>query len=319
MCAAGPEQMLADATFAVAHEPPWSLWRDEAVGLLAEALLVTGDVEQGAAAFAETSALAATQPTRTRARSARPSSPCWRSTAGRWAEAAERVELALAAIDKYRMHDYAISALAFAVAARVAVHRGDLKEANRLVAVAMRARPTLTFVLPIFAVRARLQLAKACWAIGDQSAARHLLREIDDILVHRPALGTLVDEVAEFREQVIVDIADGSDRASPLSPARSCGCSPTCRRTSPSARSPSGSSCLATRSAPRSARSTGSSACPPAAKRCNRRRRSACSAGDAGLTPRAGARRPRRCRSRAPARASVPRPRRTGARRRPRR
>ena len=49
----------------------------------------------------------------------------------------------------------------------------------------MRARPTLTFAFPFLAVRLRLQLAKVYWAIADYSAARHLLREIDDIVLHR--------------------------------------------------------------------------------------------------------------------------------------
>ena len=82
---------------------------------------------------------------------------------GRWAEAAEHVERALAAIDEHRMHDYATSVLAFAAAARLAVHRGDLKEADRQLTRAMRARPSCTFVLPFLAVRARLQLAKVYW------------------------------------------------------------------------------------------------------------------------------------------------------------
>ena len=63
----------------------------------------------------------------------------------------------------------------------------------------MRARPSCTFALPYLAVRVRLQLAKVYAAIADQATARHLLREIDDIVLHRPALGTLVDEVSEFR------------------------------------------------------------------------------------------------------------------------
>jgi LuxR family transcriptional regulator, maltose regulon positive regulatory protein len=66
---------------------------------------------------------------------------------GRWTEAAGHVELALAATDEYRMHHYVTSVLAFAVAARLAVHRGDLKEADRQLTQAMRARPTCTFVL----------------------------------------------------------------------------------------------------------------------------------------------------------------------------
>ena len=79
---------------------------------------------------------------------------------GRWAEAAEHVERALAVIDEHRMHDYATSVLAFAAAARLAVHRGDLDEADRQLTRAMRARPSCTFVLPFLAVGTRLQLAK---------------------------------------------------------------------------------------------------------------------------------------------------------------
>ena len=92
-----------------------------------------------------------------------------------------------------------MSVLAFAGAARLALHRGDSMP-NRHLTQAMRARPTLTFVLPAFAVRVRLQLAKVFWAIGDHTTARHLMREIDDILLQRPSLGALVDDVADFRD-----------------------------------------------------------------------------------------------------------------------
>jgi LuxR family maltose regulon positive regulatory protein len=105
---------------------------------------------------------------------------------GRWAEAAGRVEAALSVVDKARMRDYATSVLAFAAAARLAVHRGDMEGANRELTRAMRARPTLTYVFPYLAVRLRLQLAKMYWAIADYSAARHLLREIDDITFTGP-------------------------------------------------------------------------------------------------------------------------------------
>jgi LuxR family maltose regulon positive regulatory protein len=116
-----------------------------------------------------------------------------------WSEAAGRLERALAVVDKHRMHDYATSVLVFAVAARVAVHRGDLDQADRLIARAMRARPSCTFVLPFLAVGARLQLAKVHLARGDLSTARHLLREMDDIMLHRPDLGALVDQVTALR------------------------------------------------------------------------------------------------------------------------
>jgi LuxR family maltose regulon positive regulatory protein len=54
-------------------------------------------------------------------------------------------------------------------------------------------------LLPWLAVRVRLQLAKVYAALADHATARHLLREIDDILLHRPALGALVDQVSELR------------------------------------------------------------------------------------------------------------------------
>jgi LuxR family maltose regulon positive regulatory protein len=69
------------------------------------------------------------------------------------------------------------------------------------------------------AVRVRLQLAKVSWATADRSTARHLLHEVDDILVHRPALGVLVDEVSEIRRMLTSSTQVGATGATPLSPA----------------------------------------------------------------------------------------------------
>jgi LuxR family maltose regulon positive regulatory protein len=117
------------------------------------------------------------------------------------------------------MDDYATSVLAFAAAARLCVHQGDLEGANRELTRAMRARPSLTLAFPHLAVRLRLQLAKVYWAITEHPAARHLLREIDDILLRRPALGALLDEVSEFRRVVTSSVQGGPAGGSPLTPA----------------------------------------------------------------------------------------------------
>ena len=109
--------------------------------------------------------------------------------------------------------------LAFAAAARLAVHRGDPKEADRRLTSAMRARPSLTFVLPFLAVRVRLQLAKVNRATGDTTTARYLLMEIDDVLRHRPALGALVTEANEFRQILTWNARAGPTGAVPLTPA----------------------------------------------------------------------------------------------------
>ena len=138
---------------------------------------------------------------------------------GAWSEAEAHLEPALAAIDHLQMQDYPVCLIAFAGAARLAVHRGDLKEANRRLTQAMRARPSSTYALPGLAVGLRLQLAQVYLTLADRTTARHLLREIDDVLVHRPALGALVDRVSAFRDLLATSAQIGATGSSPLSPA----------------------------------------------------------------------------------------------------
>jgi LuxR family transcriptional regulator, maltose regulon positive regulatory protein len=199
MYPAGPENALADADLAVRQEPAWSPWRDQALCMCGEAHLLGGDIRRAADLFEESSALAASAQN---------------------ADILQRLALALAVIEDHRMSDYATSVLAFAGAARLAAHRGDRPDVDRQLARAMRARPSLTFVLPSLAVRARLQLAIVYRSIGNATAARHLLKEIDDILIRRPALGMLLDQVADLRRMLSTSpetqVVAGS---SPLTPA----------------------------------------------------------------------------------------------------
>jgi len=219
MCAGGPEQMMTDAGLAVAEEHPWSPWRDTALLLSAEAHLLTGEVDRACALFVESSAVGAELGNTDTIVDGEAELALVAMDHGRWNTAAEHVERALATVDEHRMHDYAASVLAFAAAARLALHTADLKEVDRQLTRGMRARPACTFVLPFLAVRARLELAKAYSARGDQSTARHLLLEIDEILRHRPALGTLVDQTSEFRKAAAASAQSGATGASPLTAA----------------------------------------------------------------------------------------------------
>ena len=205
LCADGVEAMMARAKFAVDQEPDWSPWRDTALALCGEAHLLVGDLDQGGAAFAEASSVATSTGNNGSIVISEAELALLAMDGGRWPEAAEHVALALGTIDEHRLHDYAMSALTFAAAARLAWHRGDLHDTNRQLARGMRARPMCTFVLPWLAIRLRLQLAKVYVALADATTARHLLREIDDILYHRPNLGALVDDVAELR-QTLADV-----------------------------------------------------------------------------------------------------------------
>ena len=129
------------------------------------------------------------------------------------------MNVAVATIDEHRMDDNALSVLAFAAAARLAVHRGDLQQANARLTQAMRARPSSNSAMPYLGVRSRLQLAKVYTVNGDHATARHLLREIDDILLRRPALGALVDAVSELRLIATSAAQGGAAGALPLTPA----------------------------------------------------------------------------------------------------
>jgi LuxR family maltose regulon positive regulatory protein len=219
MCASGPEQMIADARVAIAQEPPWSPWRDTALVIAAHAHLLAGDEGEATALFAETITVGASLGNTDNVVDAAAELALLAMDHGRWTEAAERVGQAFEVIEAHRLHDYLVSVLTFAVEARLALHRGDLDEADRQLTRAMRARPSCTYVLPFFAVRARLQLAKAYSTRGDQATARHLLREIDEILLHRPALGALVEQVSKVRQTVTAHAQVVATGAAPLTGA----------------------------------------------------------------------------------------------------
>ncbi|MEN5072858.1 AAA family ATPase [Isoptericola cucumis] len=220
-CPDGPQRMIEDARLALGQEPVWSPWRDTALTLAGGALLLAGDVV-GATRYLDDAVATA--------RALRNADTLVFSQSllaqldmdhDRWDLAAERVLQALGAVAAHRMDDYATSALGYAAGARLALHRGDVDEARRRLTQGMRARALCTYAFPTLAVRVRLQLARASWSTGDVAAVRHLLREVDDVLLHRPALGSLVDEAHDLRKAFGTDErlpAHGSPGA-PLTPA----------------------------------------------------------------------------------------------------
>jgi LuxR family maltose regulon positive regulatory protein len=217
MCAAGPERALADATLAVAAEPAWSPWRDQALAICGEAQLLSGDIAGAESLFEE--AIVASEVKSDAFVDAESQLALIAVDRGEWEHAADHTASALTVIEEQGMEDYPTSVLAFVNAARLALHRGDQVETQRRLTQAMRARPSLSAALPTIAVRARLQLAKVHLAIADHATASHLVREIDDILVHRPALGALIDEVAEFRQLLTATSQVGATGGPPLTPA----------------------------------------------------------------------------------------------------
>ena len=211
---------MADASFAVAQEPPWSPWRDAALCLCAEAHLLIGDVDRAAVLFAESATLAADDVQyRFASSSASPSSRCWRWIAddGRRRPSTWNVR---------SMPSTSIGCTTTPPACSPSPPRPGspctaATRRRRTASSRKRCGPVrlCTFVMPFLAVRLRLQLAKVYRATGDATTARHLLKEIDDVLLHRPDLGALVDEVDEFRQILTSSAQAGPTGGAPLSPA----------------------------------------------------------------------------------------------------
>ena len=116
-----------------------------------------------------------------------------------WVQAEELADRALLVTRRSRLDEYPTSAFVYALAARVALHRGAAERAHEFLARAQRLRPRLTYALPYLSVQTRLELARAYLKIADAGGAETMLREIESLLRRQPDLGTLPSEVEELR------------------------------------------------------------------------------------------------------------------------
>jgi LuxR family maltose regulon positive regulatory protein len=95
----------------------------------------------------------------------------------------------------------------YAVAARVAIRRGDLEHAQSHVALAVRNRPLCFPDVPFSAVFL-LQLAEAYVALADPAGTRAVLHQINGVLATRSGLGAIVN-----RCDVLRGMLDGASPA----------------------------------------------------------------------------------------------------------
>jgi LuxR family maltose regulon positive regulatory protein len=194
MCPHGPEVMSADAATAAAEEPVWGDHRDTAIWLLAEAHLLAGRLREAENLFADACDTAVRLRHPSSMVLSRSEMALLAMDRGDWQEAATYLDMSLTTMAENRLQDSLASVLVYPGAARLALYRGDLTGTQRELTRAMRARPFATHVMPFLAVRLRIELAKLSVALADCSGARHLVREIDDILLRRASLGALVEQ-----------------------------------------------------------------------------------------------------------------------------
>ena len=121
---------------------------------------------------------------------------------GDWPAVQSFVEEASSAVQEFGLGEYTASALSFVLAARAALHRGDVERARDDLTRAARLRPLLDYCRPTYSVRTLLELARAYVALEDTAGAREVLRQAQDILQKRPDLGVLPKEVEELESRL---------------------------------------------------------------------------------------------------------------------
>jgi len=215
MCRRGAERMRADADEALRRLTAVNIVAPVVSLTRANALILCGDLDGADALFEDGVRLAA----ETGAYETQSEMLAERSriamARGDWGRAET---LASQAVDALRSVGVE-SLLPHAVQARVAMHRGDVTTARRELLAAQRVRPSETYAVPYSAVQARIELARVHLVLADLAGARTLMREIDEILKHRPDLGTLVAEARELRARLSAERGPATPGASSLTSA----------------------------------------------------------------------------------------------------
>ncbi|HJW60853.1 MAG TPA: LuxR family transcriptional regulator, partial [Actinomycetota bacterium] len=189
LCRDGLDRMRADTQAALADLGPGSQWRPTAQLLDGICYVLAGEPDRADPILANAAEVA----TEARALPAAAIALAERSLVAMhqqdWEQAATHAEQAYAVVRAGQLDDYVASALVHAVTARVAVHQGDVPQAQEQLARATRLRPLLTYALPYFAVQTLLQLTRAYLAMGEAAGATTVLRQARDVLQLRPDLG----------------------------------------------------------------------------------------------------------------------------------
>jgi LuxR family maltose regulon positive regulatory protein len=201
LCPDGPAQMVDDARFAAAHITPGSFMRVSALAFTGVGELLGGLNDAADASFAhavDVATYVGANPGASASLALRAAIAIDRQD---WTAAEELSAAALRVVHEAHIEEYIYSIVVFAVAARVAVHRGDVAQARADVTRTARLRPLVTYAMP-WMTYFLLQLAHAYVELADPAGARTVLREVRDILQRRPHLGIVADHERALQGQI---------------------------------------------------------------------------------------------------------------------
>jgi LuxR family maltose regulon positive regulatory protein len=218
-CPDGIEQMLVDCDYALENLGPEHWWRPVAQLGAGVAYALLGDAERARPALLRATELAASAGDPDEESVALAELALLAIHTGAWEEAAALAARAVAVAEDAKLDGYLACGPAWAAAARVAVHRGDVTQAHEYVAKIHRIRPLLSHGLPWQSVQTGLELARVHLALGEPGVAGTVLSEAEAILRVRPRLGTLADQAAELRQRVAATSTPRSEWALSLTAA----------------------------------------------------------------------------------------------------
>jgi LuxR family transcriptional regulator, maltose regulon positive regulatory protein len=219
LCRSGVQQMRADADEAARGFTGQGITEPGPALLQGIARALSGDLDGGDASLEEAASVAAA----TGASDVHAVALCERSliamARGQWDQAEALADQASTPLRQAGIEESYVTPLACAAQARIALYRGDVAAARQQLVMAQRLRPVLTYAVPHLAVQVRIELARAHLGLADVAGARTLMREVDELLRRRPALGTLDDQAQALRTQLSKERGPAPPGASALTDA----------------------------------------------------------------------------------------------------
>jgi LuxR family maltose regulon positive regulatory protein len=100
------------------------------------------------------------------------------------------------------LDDFLEAGILRVLAARLALRDSNRREAQVELTQAARVRPELTHAWPLSSALTLLEMARAYIALDDTGGAREVLRQLRDILRHRPQLDKVGSAVDELERQL---------------------------------------------------------------------------------------------------------------------
>jgi len=202
LCRGGIKQMRADADEAVRGFAAEGIKAPIAALCQGLGRVLSGDLDGGDASFADAVVIATDAGAPEGLAEALSERALVAMARGEWSRAEDLAEQAHGTLQRAGIEDSYATTLVCAVAARVALHRGDAQTARQHLVGAQRTRALLTYAFPHLAVQARIELIGARLALGDLAGARTLMQEVDELLRRRPGLGSLVGEAQALRDRL---------------------------------------------------------------------------------------------------------------------